>query len=138
MDILNPAIGGELGSKTRQRMDGVEYRVELLWLAEAPSIPRYPEADPPPPLVIGEPGVWALTLAQADGTVILAGQLLRHGVNVIAGYRGDSRFPGSGRGRLLAWDFSGNGRDPGRDDLDPMTSVRLVYMSEAEFNTLAG
>lgn len=126
--ILNPALGGRIGSTTRQVLDGVEYRLILQWLAEAPVIPRYDESNPPPPLVLGEPGVWTMSLAQQDGTVILAGQVVRQGVNLIAGYRGDSRFPGSGQGALFAYDFSGNGRDPGRDDLDPGAEVRIVYI----------
>lgn len=133
---LNPALGGQAASTTRQQLDGVEYRILVFWLAEAVRVPFYEETNPPPPLVFGEPGVWTLSLAQADGTLLLAGQLLRHGVNVLQPFRGDVRFPGAGRGQLLAWDYSGLGRDPGRNDLDPGSSVRLVYRTAAE--VLAG
>jgi hypothetical protein len=128
---INPAIAGELGSNTRQLLDGVEYRVGLFWLAGAARVPFYDEGDPPPELVFGEPGVWTLSLAQADGTLIISGQILRHGVNVLHGFRGDVRFPGRGLGQLLSWDYTGAGRDPGRNDLDPGTTVRLVYRDRA-------
>ena len=129
---INPAIAGELGSKTRQLLDGVEYRLTLFWLAAAPRIPFYDEAVPPPPLVIGTSGVWTMTLSQTDGTTLIAGQFLRHGINVLAGFRGDPRFPGSGYGQLLAWDYTGAGNDPARNDLDPGTNIRLVYRDFAE------
>lgn len=129
---INPALGGDVGSNTRQKLDGVEYRLGLFWLAAATRVPFYDEDDPPPPLVIGEPGVWTLSLAQSDGTLLISGQLVRAGVNVLHGFRGDRRFPGLGRGQLLAWDYTGRGRDPGRDDLDPGTNVRLVYRDLAE------
>ena len=131
-EYIYPALDGELGSSTRAKLDGVEYVIQLLWLSEAPRIPRYAEDAPPPPVVLGDPGVWVLTLAQSDGTVLIAGQALRHGVNVLAPYKGDARFPGGGAGRLLAWDSSGDGNDPGREDLDPGSSVRLVYLTAAE------
>jgi hypothetical protein len=129
---INPAIAGELGSKTRQQLDGVEYRLQLFWLAAAPRIPFYAEDDPPPDLVIGEPGAWTMTLSQQDGTALIAGQILRHGINLLAGFKGDTRFPGSGLGQLLAWDYTGAGQDPGRNDLDPGTNIRLVYRDRAE------
>lgn len=132
MQIINPALGGESGSWTRNKLDGVEYRIQVQWIPESPTIPRFDESNPPPPLELDEPGEWSLTLAQGDGTVLIAGQVLRHGVNVCAGYRGDDRFPGRGLGRLLVWDQSGQGRDPGRDDLDPGSPVQLVYLGPDE------
>lgn len=87
-------------------------------------------------LTFGEPGVWTLALAQSDGTTLISGQLLRHGVNVLAGFRGDARFPGQGFGQIIAWDYTGLDRDPGREDLDPGSDVRLVYRTAAE--VLAG
>jgi hypothetical protein len=124
---LNPALAGMTGSTTRQRLDNVEFRISLLWLPETPRIDFQPDPGPPP-LVFGEPGLWMCGLSQADGTLLLPGQALRHGVNFIASFRGDTRFPGGGLGQLLAWDLSGQALDPGRDDLDPGTSVRLVYI----------
>jgi len=131
MDFINPALAGRIGSSTRQRLDNLEFRLDLLWLAEAVRVPFQYDNDPPP-LLFGDPGVWTLTLARADGTVLVAGQLLRHGVNVLAPFGGNPLFPGAGRGRLLAWDSSGNANDPGRDDLDPGASVRLIYVPAAE------
>lgn len=87
-------------------------------------------------LTFREPGVWTLALAQSDGTTLISGQLLRHGVNVLAGFRGDARFPGQGFGEIIAWDYTGLDRDPGREDLDPGSDVRLVYRTAAE--VLAG
>lgn len=122
---LNPALGGQIESNTIQPLDGLDFRVRLFWLAEAPVIPF--QTTPPPPLELAEPGVWTLDLAQADGTIIAQGQVLRHGVNILRGWRGDPRFPGAGYGRLLAWDTTGAMRDPGRNDLDPGSELRLVY-----------
>jgi hypothetical protein len=132
MDILYLALDGRVGSTTRQKLDGEEFIIDVYWVAEAQHAPFYDEDDPPPPLVIAEPGMWMCSLSQADGTLILAGQALRNGTNVIGGYAGDSRFPGDGRGALLARDLSGSGRDPGRNDLDPGSMVRLVWLSESE------
>jgi len=128
---INPALGGLIGSRTRQELDGVEYRLTLLWLAHAPVVPFQGQPGPPP-LILSEPGVWSITVAQADGTVLPgAGQILRHGVDVLAPF-GDPVYPGGGFGRLIAWDETGAGRDPGRDDLDPGSDVRLIYVSASE------
>lgn len=128
MDYLNLALGGRIGSTTRQRLDGTEYRIRVLWLAEAVRVP-FQFDNVPPPLVFGTPGVWTLNVAQADGTLILAGQILRHGVNVLAPFSNDPRFPS---GRLLAFDRTGLRRDPGRDDLNPDSDVRLIYVPANE------
>lgn len=128
---LNPALGGAVGSNTRQVLDGVEYRVLLAWLAEEPGVPFQVPPDPPP-LTFGPSGVWTLALAQLDGTLLISGQLVRDGVNLLAGFRGDLRFPGRGLGQLLSWDIGGLGRNPGRDDLDPGSAIRLAYVPAAE------
>jgi hypothetical protein len=132
MDILYLAIDGRVGSSSRQKLDGEEFIISVYWVAEAEHAPFYDEDDPPPPLVLAEPGMWMCSLAQADGTTILAGQTLRQGTNIIGGYQGDTRFPGDGRGVLMARDLSGNGQNPGRDDLDPGSSIRLVWLPESE------
>lgn len=132
MEILNLAFDGQTGTTTRQRLDGVEFRITVTWLPEVARAPFYDESTPPPDLVLGDPGVWILDLAQADGTPLLTGQALRHGVDVTAGWEGDTRFPGLGNGRLFAWDTSTAGRDPGRDDLVPGSSRQLRYMTAAE------
>lgn len=133
---LNPALGGRIESTTRQYLDGIEYRLRVFWLAEAVVVP-FPIDPGPPPLVFASSGVWAVTLSQSDGTVLPgAGQILRDGVNVIAPFIGDPRYPGAGFGQLLTRDSSGLGRDPGRTDLEPGAAIRLVYRTAAE--ALAG
>lgn len=133
MIYIDPKLDGKVRTTTRQVLDGVEFRIILQWLAAVPRVPFYPEGDPPPPLVISEtPGVWTVKLAQSDGTIILGDQALRHGVNVYEGYKRDARFPGLGLGRLLAYDFTGRGQGPGRNDLDVGSSRRLVYLTASE------
>lgn len=130
--ILNLELDGETGTTTRQRLDGVEFRITVTWLPEVARAPFYDESTPPPPLAIGEPGVWILTLAQADGTVLISGQAMRNGVDVLRPFVGDSRFPGLGQGRLFAWDDSSAGLDPGRDDLVQGSPRQLIYQTAAE------
>lgn len=128
---LNLALDGEMGSSTRQVLDGVEYRVIVRWLAYEPIVEFHVPPEPPP-LTISGYGAWSLALAQQDGTLLVSGQLLRTGADVLRGFRGDVRFPGRGFGRLLAWDTSGRGRNPGRDDLDTSSVVRLAYVPASE------
>jgi hypothetical protein len=137
MEILYLAIDGRVGSDTRHKIGGEEFVISVMWMAEAEHAPFYDEDEPPPDLVLGEPGMWMCSLSQSDGTMILAGQTLRNGTNITSGYRGDTRFPEDGYGALLARDLSGNGADPGRDDLEPGSSVRLVYLSAAEIEAAA-
>ena len=129
--ILNVALGKSLGSTPRQILDGVEFRVSVFWREEAVRVP-FQFSNVPPPLVFGDPGVWVLGLAQSDGTRLFEGQILRHGVNVLAPWGGNAIYPGAGLGQLLAWDASGNDEDPGRDDLVPGSTKRLIYRSAAE------
>ncbi len=132
MDILYLALDGRVGSDTRVKLGGAEFIISVYWLAEAQTAPFYDEDDPPPDLVLAEPGLWMCSLSQADGTMILAGQTLRSGTNITSGYKGDVRFPESGEGALMARDLSGNRADPGRNDLEPGSPVRLVYLYAAE------
>jgi hypothetical protein len=127
---LNLALNGSVGTTTRQRLDGTEFRVSVLWLPYFTNVPF--QTSPPPPLVIGDPGAWTFSLAQADGTVLIAGQILRTRVDVLAGFRGDSRFPGAGFGRILVWDTTGLDIEPGRDDLTLSSPRRLAYVPAAE------
>lgn len=129
--VLNLALGTETGSDTRQRLDGVEYRVRVFWRAESIRV-DFQFDNEPPPLVYGSPGLWVIELSQSDGTPLLAGQVLRHGVNILGPFTNDPRMPGAGQGQLLAWDFSGDALDPGRDDLVPGSPRRLYYREATE------
>ncbi len=124
---IDPALNGLIGSETRPTLDGIEFRIDLLWLAEESNNPWVPPG--PPDLVFEAPGAWSCDVRAEDGTVLIQGQLLRHGVDILAGM---TSLPGMPPGALEAFDFSGNGRDPGRADLDPLADVRLVYRTAAE------
>lgn len=69
--------------------------------------------------------LWSVDIAAADGTPILSGIPVQTGVDLIGRFVPESRPPG----RLLAIDTTGNGTDPGRDDLG--NNVLLLYAGVA-------
>jgi hypothetical protein len=111
MQYLNTGMQTRGGSRFRTQLDGREYLLELVWSE-------------------GE-GVWLLNIRNASGTVLQAGLVLRHGVNVLAPFT-SSELPGEGLGELFAWDASNQNRDPGRTDLVRSSSVRLIYRTRVE------
>lgn len=112
MIVLELQVTGKVGSRTRQKLDGSEYKVDVFWLA-------------------GE-GIWVCSLFEVDGTALpVQGRALRHGVNLLDGLSGDGLPPGA----LFCWDTSNRKRDPGRYDLDRDGAVRLLYVPEAEVPT---
>lgn len=113
MIILELQTNGRTGSRTRQKLDGTEWKVEVFWLA-------------------GE-GIWVCSLFAADGTKLpVQGRAMRHRVNLLDGLTGD--LP---PGALVCWDTSNRKRDPGRFDLDRDGAFRLIYVTAAEIATAA-
>jgi hypothetical protein len=80
-------------------------------------------------LAFADPGVWSESTRAQDGTSLVEGQVLRHGSDTLAGM---TTIVGAPQGRLIPYDDSGNSRDPGRNDLDPESNSRLVYVTAEE------
>ncbi len=127
---LLTGLGSRARATTRQLLDGVEFRLTVTWL---PALVSVPFVDPVTlPLTFGAPGGWILDLEDTRGAPLLQGATLLHGVDVLDPFFNNARYPGRGLGRLVAWDFTGNQRDPGVDDFRPGAPVRLVYVTAAE------
>lgn len=72
-------------------------------------------------------GYWAVTLSQDDASPLFQGLRLTLGVNMLRQFV-DEAFP---PGALVLVDTSGQGIEPGRDDLSN-GRVRVVYRTAAE------
>lgn len=110
-EFVNFALGPRGGSRVRTRLDGRFYTLEVFW-------------------VEGEK-VWTLSIYDADRVLLRAGLVLRHGEDVLEPFETED-MPGNGRGKLRVWDTTNNQRDPGREDLQRDSAVRLVYIPASE------
>lgn len=109
MQFVDLAVGTDPIKPTEHVFDGRRYRIRVWW--------------------VGRAEAWMLDLAAADGTPLLSGLPIRVGQDLLRPHVG-ADLPGNGHGALVAFDTSGSGTDPTRDDLN--TRVRLIYVPASE------
>jgi len=117
LEYVNLAKGPRGWPRARTKLDGRFYSIEAIWNE-------------------GE-SRWGVNLYDASGVLMRAGLVVRHGEDMLAPY-GGAEFPGDGFGRMKAWDSTGQGNDPGRDDLARESPVRLVYSPRADVEADSG
>jgi len=107
--ILNLDVDGKTGRSTEQKLDGVDYQIEVFWLDTEQ--------------------IWVASLYDAEREPLpIQGRALRHNADLLRSIS-DPRLPD---GALVCRDTSNRQQDPGRNDLDSDGAVRLMYVTAAE------